>query len=65
MATSAAELLLVWLFPFALEVPVVAGAVGMNVPVALARQELATTLAADADDGALLFTVPLPPKLQA
>ena len=64
MAASAAELLLVWLLPFA-PVPVVAGAVGMNVPVALARQELATTLAADADDGALLFTVPLPPKLQA
>jgi len=67
MAASAAELLLVWLLPFA-PVPVVAGAVGMNVPVALARQELATTLAADADDGAdiinpTIAVIRRPPKM--
>jgi len=40
------------------------GAVGTNVPVALARQELATRLAFEELD-ALAFTVPFPPKLHA
>lgn len=49
--------LLVEVGPFGVEV----GALGTNVPVAEARHELATA-AADAVE-ALLFTVPLPPKL--
>jgi len=40
------------------------GAVGTCVPVADARQELATALAFEEDE-ALAFTVPLPPKLHA
>ena len=46
------------------ELPVEAGADGIDVPVALARQELAAAFAAEMD-GELLFTVPLPEKLQA
>ena len=40
------------------------GAVGTCVPVADARQELATAVAFEVDE-ALAFTVPLPPKLHA
>jgi hypothetical protein len=48
------------------EEPVVpAGRVGTDVPVALARHDDATASAELAVDGALLLTVPFPPKLHA
>lgn len=40
-----------------------AGRVGTDVPEALARQDDAAAFAALALDGALLLTVPFPPKL--
>lgn len=40
-----------------------AGRVGTDVPEALARQDDAALFAAVALDGALLLTVPFPPKL--
>jgi hypothetical protein len=42
---------------------IAAGRVGTDVPEALAKQDDATVFAALALDGALLLTVPFPPKL--
>ena len=60
----AAPWVLPLLLPLPLVDPVLDGAVGTNVPVALERQELATTVAFEEDE-ALAFTVPFPPKLHA
>jgi len=63
----AAEWVLLLLLPLPLDDPELLpedGAVGTCVPVADARQELATALAFEEDE-ALVFTVPLPPKLHA
>jgi len=60
----AAPWVLPLLLPLPLVDPVLDGALGTNVPVALERQELATRVAFEEDE-ALALTVPFPPKLHA